>query len=195
MAFTDAIDVDVGGVILASTTDNLADNTEFNREKSDVDHDFDISTGDGKHKTVQAEVETHSNPWAKPNTPKASGTGTAGACQFFGGKVTSLSGNSTVTILDSAQGNYLIELLFDFGATNGPIASLKALGVADATPYVTSLETGNAGATSPTMGVTTADVTGTTGPSNLMLSVRDGIIEVENNTGSTISVTWRIWSI
>lgn len=47
MAFTDAIDVDPGDAVLASHVDNLADNTEFNREKADASLDMDISTGDG----------------------------------------------------------------------------------------------------------------------------------------------------
>lgn len=50
MAFTDALDVDIGDPTKASDYDTLADNTEFNRETSDIDHDFDISTGDGHHK-------------------------------------------------------------------------------------------------------------------------------------------------
>jgi len=49
MAFTNSISVSVGDAILASHTNNLADNTEFNREKADVNHDFAISTGDGYH--------------------------------------------------------------------------------------------------------------------------------------------------
>ena len=49
MAFTDALDVDIGDPTKASDYDTLADNTEFNREKADVDHDFDITTGDGYH--------------------------------------------------------------------------------------------------------------------------------------------------
>ena len=49
MAFTDAMDVDIGDPTKASDYDTLADNTEFNREKADVDHDFDITTGDGYH--------------------------------------------------------------------------------------------------------------------------------------------------
>lgn len=49
MAFTNALDVDIGDPTKASDYDTLADNTEFNRETSDVDHDFDISTGDGHH--------------------------------------------------------------------------------------------------------------------------------------------------
>ena len=49
MAFTDALDVDVGDPTKASDYDSLADNTEFNREKADVDHNFDISTGTGYH--------------------------------------------------------------------------------------------------------------------------------------------------
>lgn len=53
MAFTDGIDVATGDAILASTTDNLADNTEWLRTYANVDHDFDITTGTGKHKTIQ----------------------------------------------------------------------------------------------------------------------------------------------
>jgi hypothetical protein len=53
MGFTDGIDVAVGDAILASHTDNLADNTEFNRSWADVDHNFDISTATGKHKDIQ----------------------------------------------------------------------------------------------------------------------------------------------
>lgn len=49
MAFTNSMDVDIGDATKASAHDNLADNTEFNREKADVDHDFDITTGDGYH--------------------------------------------------------------------------------------------------------------------------------------------------
>ena len=49
MAFTNGISVSVGDAILASHPNNLADNTEFNREKADVNHDFAISTGDGYH--------------------------------------------------------------------------------------------------------------------------------------------------
>lgn len=52
MAFTDAITVAVGQAVLASTTNNLADNTEFNRTKADVGHYFDISTGDGYHRAL-----------------------------------------------------------------------------------------------------------------------------------------------
>ena len=50
--FTDGIDVVVGGAILASHTDNLADNTEFNRSWGDVEHNYDISTADGSHKDI-----------------------------------------------------------------------------------------------------------------------------------------------
>jgi hypothetical protein len=49
-SFTDGINVSVGDAILASHTNSLADNTEFNREASDQDHDFAISTGTGDHK-------------------------------------------------------------------------------------------------------------------------------------------------
>ena len=48
--FTDGITVSVGDAILASHPNALADNTEFNREAADQDHDFDISTGTGDHK-------------------------------------------------------------------------------------------------------------------------------------------------
>jgi len=47
MAFTDAIDVSVGDAILAAHVDNLADNTEFNRETAGATLDMDITTGDG----------------------------------------------------------------------------------------------------------------------------------------------------
>jgi hypothetical protein len=49
-SFTDALDVSVGDAILASHVDNLADNTEFNRELMDIGHDADVTTGDGYHK-------------------------------------------------------------------------------------------------------------------------------------------------
>ena len=49
MAFTDALDVDIGDATKASDYDNLADNTEFNRETAAVGHDFAISGGDGHH--------------------------------------------------------------------------------------------------------------------------------------------------
>ena len=71
MAFSDGIDVDVGDAILASHVDNLADNTEFNRENADVDHDFDISTGDGHH---EMNASGSSNKPQHVNT----GTGTYG---------------------------------------------------------------------------------------------------------------------
>lgn len=48
-AFTDSLDVDIGDPTEAADHDKVADNTEFNREKGDVDHNFDISTGDGHH--------------------------------------------------------------------------------------------------------------------------------------------------
>lgn len=54
--FTDGIDVAVGDAILAAHVDNLADNTEANREMSDVGHNFGISTGDGYHRGL------YSNP-------------------------------------------------------------------------------------------------------------------------------------
>jgi len=67
--FIDSIDVAVGDAILASHVDNLADNTETNREMADVAHDFDISTGDGYHKgeytsglTLKNDAE---NRWAR----------------------------------------------------------------------------------------------------------------------------------
>lgn len=47
--FTNTLDVDIGDPTKASDYDTLADNTEFNREMADVDHDFDISTGNGYH--------------------------------------------------------------------------------------------------------------------------------------------------
>jgi len=50
--FTDALDVDVGDATKASDYDNLADNTEFNRETANVDHNFDITTGDGYHRSI-----------------------------------------------------------------------------------------------------------------------------------------------
>lgn len=46
-SFTNSIDVDPGDAILASHVDNLADNTEFNRETSGVSLDMDITTGTG----------------------------------------------------------------------------------------------------------------------------------------------------
>jgi len=49
MAFTDALDVDIGDATKASDYDQLADNPEWLRAKADVEHDFDISTGDGHH--------------------------------------------------------------------------------------------------------------------------------------------------
>lgn len=52
MAFTDALDVSIGAATRASDYDNLADNTEFNREKTNAEHDLDISTGAGKHKSI-----------------------------------------------------------------------------------------------------------------------------------------------
>lgn len=52
--FTDALDVDIGDPTKASDYDTLADNTEFNREFADVDHDFDVSTGTGYHKMMVA---------------------------------------------------------------------------------------------------------------------------------------------
>jgi hypothetical protein len=57
MAFTDALDVVIGAATRASDYDSLADNTEFNREKADAEHDFDISTGDGKHKRIQFDAD------------------------------------------------------------------------------------------------------------------------------------------
>ncbi|MBU2060122.1 MAG: hypothetical protein KKB38_20620, partial [Gammaproteobacteria bacterium] len=50
MAFTDALDVNVGDATKASDFDTLADNPEWLRTKSDVEHNFDISTGTGYHK-------------------------------------------------------------------------------------------------------------------------------------------------
>ena len=52
MAFTNALDVSIGAATKASDYDSLADNTEFNREKADAEHDLDISTGAGKHKSI-----------------------------------------------------------------------------------------------------------------------------------------------
>ena len=48
--FTNSMSVSVGDAVKASQHNSLADNTEFNRETADVDHDFDISTGDGHHR-------------------------------------------------------------------------------------------------------------------------------------------------
>lgn len=48
--FTDALSVTVGGYIQASHYNDLADNPEWNREKADVGHDFNITTGDGYHR-------------------------------------------------------------------------------------------------------------------------------------------------
>jgi len=50
MAFTDALRVTIGNATKKTDIDNVAINTEFNRETSDQDHDFDISTGSGDHK-------------------------------------------------------------------------------------------------------------------------------------------------
>ena len=50
MAFTDALDVNIGDPTKASDYDTLADNPEWLRSKSDVDHNFDITTGTGYHK-------------------------------------------------------------------------------------------------------------------------------------------------
>ena len=52
MAFTDALDVDIGDPTKASDYDTLADNPEWLRTKNDVDHNFDISTGTGYHKAA-----------------------------------------------------------------------------------------------------------------------------------------------
>ncbi len=54
MAFTDAIVTTVGEPTKSSTANSLAANTEFNREKADVQHNFDISTGTGYHKDIIA---------------------------------------------------------------------------------------------------------------------------------------------
>lgn len=61
MAFTDGISVSVGDATKASIINNLADNTEWLRDKANAEHDFDISTGDGTHKDVNADSLT-SNP-------------------------------------------------------------------------------------------------------------------------------------
>lgn len=49
MAFTDLISVTIGDPTKASTPNSLADNTEFNRDYADIDHNFDITTATGYH--------------------------------------------------------------------------------------------------------------------------------------------------
>lgn len=68
MAFTDALDVDIGDATKASDYDTLADNPEWLRDKSDIEHDFDISTGDGKHKPIVS----HPNEVTENTTVSAS---------------------------------------------------------------------------------------------------------------------------
>ncbi len=53
MVWTAALDVDPGDYTKASDYDTLADNPEYLQVLADVDHDFHITTGTGKHKTIQ----------------------------------------------------------------------------------------------------------------------------------------------
>lgn len=50
MAFTDGLTSTVGSPTKSSQYNNVADNTEWLRTQSDVQHDYDITTSTGKHK-------------------------------------------------------------------------------------------------------------------------------------------------
>lgn len=50
VTFTDAMSATVGDATKKSMFDKVAHNTEWLREASNQDHDFDISTGTGDHK-------------------------------------------------------------------------------------------------------------------------------------------------
>ncbi len=52
MAFVDALTVVVGNATKKTDYDQVADNTEWLQTLLDVEHDFDISTGDGKHTQI-----------------------------------------------------------------------------------------------------------------------------------------------
>ena len=58
MVFTDGLDVDIGDSTRAVDHDTLADNPEWLRDKANQEHDFDISTGDGKHKDISFKTGT-----------------------------------------------------------------------------------------------------------------------------------------
>jgi len=49
VSWTAGLDVDIGESTKASDYDDLADNAEYVQELADVEHDFDVSTGDGSH--------------------------------------------------------------------------------------------------------------------------------------------------
>lgn len=53
-AFTDNLDVSIGAYTKASDYDKVADNTEFCREKANIEHDLAIGTGTGKHRRINA---------------------------------------------------------------------------------------------------------------------------------------------
>ena len=52
MVWTAGLDVDVGDPTKASDYDTLADNPEYLQTLADVEHDFNVSTGDGSHKDI-----------------------------------------------------------------------------------------------------------------------------------------------
>lgn len=52
MAFTDAFEATPGDPTEADNINAIADNTEFNREIANFDHDFAISGGTGKHRAA-----------------------------------------------------------------------------------------------------------------------------------------------
>jgi hypothetical protein len=56
MAFTDAERMVVGNPTKKTDADKAFANTEFNRDNANTDHDFDISTGNGKHKQVRIDT-------------------------------------------------------------------------------------------------------------------------------------------
>ena len=53
MAYTLALDVNIGDYTKASNYDTLSDNADYLQVLADVDHDFHVSTGTGKHKLIQ----------------------------------------------------------------------------------------------------------------------------------------------
>ncbi len=117
MAFTDGADVAVGDPTKETDHDSLADNTEFNRDLLDVEHDFDISTGDGSHKSITM-PSAASISWASNNMAITHGTG----------YVNLSSGKWFIN--DTANAKLTVGLTLNQGANDDEILAFKSSDVA-----------------------------------------------------------------
>jgi hypothetical protein len=156
MAFTAALDVDVGDATKETDYDPLADNAEFNQSKADVDHDFTISTGTGYHRGIHTAgthiigsatsciiwIDTAQDlrvKFSSTTTPPTPSGNTDGSRIIVGAGASQFDGTVTVGVDDTGY-----DVKF-FGATSGAYClwdesadDLKLVGAAGLTVAGTS---------------------------------------------------------